>query len=249
VSNSLIISVHIHKNAGMNFKKHLIKSFDDSLLLSYGRDERILERFFTKINVPKYNKSDFDNIAIIHGHFLTDLFDSLEKDIKYAIFLRDPVERVISNYYFLKRNNYKHSHICSMIAEGLGLEEYAELNSSQNVQTFFMANKPIEHFHFVGICEEYEKSVLLFDKLFNVKGSVINSLKYYKQFVASILNKKSELVMPDSLTNNKNPDKQTTSYDISNKLRDKIIRMNLLDYDLYKKGISHFRENCVKCHV
>jgi len=249
VSNSLIVSVHIHKNAGMNFKKHLIKFFDDSLLLSYGRDERILERFFTKINVPKYNKSDFDNIAIIHGHFLTDLFDFLKRDIKYAIFLRDPVERVISNYYFFKRNNYKNSPICTMIAEGLGLEEYAELNSSQNVQSFFMANKPIECFDFVGVCEEYEKSVLLFNRLFNVKSSVINNLKYYKQCIASIFGKKNELASSDSLTSNKNPEKQTLSYDISNKLRDKIIGMNLLDYDLYKKGISHFRRNCEKFHV
>ena len=249
MSNSLIVSVHIHKNAGMNFKKHLVKVFDGSLSLSYGRDERILERFFTKIHVPKYKESDFDNIAIIHGHFLTDLFDFLEKDIKYAIFLRDPVERVISNYYFFKRNNFKNSHICTMIAEGLGLEEYAELNSSQNVQSFFLANKPIECFDFVGVCEEYEKSVLLFDRLFNVKGSMINSLKYYKQCIASIFNKKNELAMPDSLTNNKNPEKQTTIYDISNRLRDKIIGINLLDYDLYKKGNSHFRINCEKFHV
>jgi len=249
VANSLIVSVHIHKNAGMNFKKHLIKLFDGSLCLSYGRDERILERFFTKINVPKYKQKDFDSIAIIHGHFLADLFDFLSRDIKYAIFLRDPVERVISNYFFLKRNNYKHSSICTMIAEGLGLEEYAELNSSQNVQSFFMANKSIECFDFVGICEEYEKSVLLFDRLFNLKGSMKNNLKYYKQLIISFFSNKSELVLPDSLTNNKNPDKQTTLYNISDKLRKKIIGMNLMDYDLYEKGIKHFRNNCEKFNV
>jgi hypothetical protein len=245
----LIVSVHIHKNAGMNFKKHILKIFNDSLILSYGRDERILERFFTKTNVPKYKKADFDGIAIVHGHFLADLFDLLATDIKYAIILRDPVERVISNYYFLKRNNFDNSSICTMIAEGLSLEGYAELNSSQNVQSFFMANKSIERFDFVGVCEEYEKSVLLFDRLFNVKGSMKNSLKYYKQIITSIFNKKSELVMPDNLTNNKNPEKQTTYYDISDKLREKIIGLNQMDYDLYEKGKTHFRINCEKFNV
>lgn len=245
----MIISVHIHKNAGMSFKNHLIKIFGSNLLLSYGRDNRVVERFFTKKNILKYIKSDFENITIVHGHFLSDLFDSFSKTNQYAIFLRDPVERVISNYYFFKRNHYKHSPICAMIAEGMSLEEYAMLNSSINVQSFFSANKSIEQFDYVGICEEYKKSVLLFDRVFNVKNSKKNTLNYYKKIIKSRFATKNELITSDSLINNKNPDKQTQSYNISEKIRNKIINLNLLDCEIYKQGTKHFKINCKRYNV
>ena len=249
MTNNLIVSVHIHKNAGMSFKKHLMKKFDEKLHLSYGRDERVLERFFTNSNVSKYRESDFKNVAVIHGHFLADLFDFFSNEIKYAIFLRDPVERVISNYYFFKKNNYPHSPICNMISEGMGLEEYAELNSSQNVQSFFMANKCIEQFEYVGICEEYAKSVLLFDRIFNIKGSRKNDLKYYKKLIKSAFDKTGELVMHNDLTNNKNPEKQTKFYEINEKLREKILGMNSMDYDLYERGKIQFQKKCEAFNV
>ncbi len=233
----------------MNLKKHLIKKFGDKLFLSYGRDKRVLERFFTAVNVPKIKKSDLDNIAVTHGHFLADFFDSHTPEIKYAVFFRNPVERVISNYYFFKNNNFKHSPICKMIADGLSLEEYAKLRSSQNVQSFFMANKPIDRFDFVGICEEYEKSVLLFDRLFDVKGSIKNTLKYYKNIVENRFKVKSEFVLPDNLTENKNPGKKTKLYDIDDKLRNKIVELNLIDCELYKQGKEHFKRNCEKYNV
>lgn len=245
----LIVSVHVHKNAGMNFKKHLIKKFGGQLFLSYGRDKRVLQRFFTTTNVPHIKKSELDNIRIVHGHFLADLFDPLADEINYAIFFRDPVERVISNYYFFKNNYFKHSPVCKMIAEGMTLEEYAALSSSRNVQSFFMADKPLESFDYVGICEEYEKSVLLFDRLFNVKGSITNSLNYYKYFFRKRFTDKSDLVLPESLTENKNPEKQTLFYDIDENLRNNIMELNYIDHNLYKRGRKHFKQNCEKYSV
>ena len=247
--NKLIVSVHIHKNAGMHFKRHLIKIFGDKLGLSYGRDMRVLERFFSGINVPQYRMTELDNIRVVHGHFLADLFDSFSHNIKYATFLRDPVERVISNYYFFKSNHYKHSPVCNMIADGMPLEEYAKLGSSQNVQSFFMAGKPIEGFDFVGICEEYDKSVLLFDRLFQVKGTLKNTLLYYLKLIEKRFKAKSEFVLPDDLTKNINPYKHACTYDIDDNLKDKIAELNLLDHELYKRGREHFKQNCKKYHI
>ena len=180
--NDLIISVHIHKNAGMNFKKHLMKMFGRKLLLSYGKDEQVLNRFFKSFKVTDYFDKDLEKYDIIHGHFLSNRFDHIDRNLRYATFLRHPVERVVSNYYFFKRNFYKHSPICNMIANGLTLEEYIELKSSKNVQSFFIANRSIEKFDYIGICEDFKRSLLLFDKTFKLKKkypTIMNITGYF----------------------------------------------------------------------
>ena len=236
----MIVSVHIHKNGGMKFKNFLMKSYGQKLLLEYGKDNEILKRFFSGGNNPEPNIQNYENYDIVHGHFLANRFDSFP-NIELITFLREPAQRVISNYYFFKRNFYAHSPICHMIKEGLSLEEYIDLDSSKNVQSFFFANKSIQDFKFIGILEEYETSIFLMKKELDIKFSLQNQAYFYKEFLKYIKSNRKEGVMTfDKFNTNTNNDKDGSQYEISSELEEHIKMNNQLDYKLYEEAKKCF---------
>lgn len=234
------MSVHIHKNGGMQLKNFLLKSFGQKLYLEYGKDNDILERFFSggKKHNPKVE--DYSKYKIVHGHFLANKFDDFN-NIKLITFLRDPAQRVISNYYFFKRNFYNNSPICHMIRDGLTLEEYIELDSSKNVQSFFLANKPLDDFVFVGIIEEYENSINLMKKVLDIRFDIKSQCFYYKKYIEYLLKNKREKVMRfDNFSANKNSEKKANKYDVNSLLMKKILTNNEQDYELYYNAQKKF---------
>lgn len=238
----IIVSVHIHKNGGMQFKNFLLKSFGKELCLEYGKDSAVLKRFFSggQRAVPKVD--DYQKYKIVHGHFLANRFDGFE-NIELITFLRDPAQRLVSNYYFFKRNFYNHSPISHMIKDGLTLEQYIELDSSKNVQSFFLANKSIDDFKFIGILEEYESSIKIMKKIFDLKLNIEGQIFYYKECLKYILKKNKPNVMTfDKFSSNKNKDKNEKRYEISKELLEKIKQNNLLDYELYEKAKFKFNK-------
>lgn len=238
----MIVSVHIHKNGGMQFKNFLLKSFGKELCLEYGKDSTVLERFFSGGKRPEPKFDDYKPYKIVHGHFLANRFDGFE-DIELIAFLRDPAQRLVSNYYFFKRNFYNHSPICHMIKDGLTLEQYMDLDSSKNVQSFFLANKSIDDFKFIGILEEYEASIKIMKKIFNLKLNFEGQIYYYREYLKYILKKNKPKVMTsDKFSSNKNKDKNEKKYEISEVLLEKIKKNNLLDYELYENAKVKFNK-------
>lgn len=236
----MIASVHIHKNGGMEFKKFLLKSFGKKLFLEYGKDNDVLDRFFSGGKNLNPIQENYLNTKIVHGHFLANRFAEFEH-IELITFLRDPAQRLVSNYYFFKKNFYKNSPICHLIREGLTLEEYIDLDSSKNVQSFFLANKSIDDFTFIGILEDYEASLSLMKKIFNIKFSLINQIFYYKDYIKYKMQKNKPKIMTyDKYSSNKNNDKKDRSYEISDVLLEKIKNNNKLDYELYQNAQKKF---------
>lgn len=241
----MIVSVHIHKNGGMEFKKYLLKSFGHKLLLEYGQDSALLTRFFSGGERQEPAVDKYQKYKIIHGHFLSNRFDKFD-NVELVTFLRDPAQRLVSNYYFFKRNFYNHSPICHMIKDGLTLEEYIDLDSSKNVQSFFLANKSINDFKFIGILEEYEASIKIMKKIFNIKFNIKGQIVYYKEYLQYLLKRNKPKVMTfDKFSSNKNKDKNEKKYEISVELLERIKQNNLLDYELYdnaKARLNKMRE-------
>lgn len=236
----MIVSVHIHKNGGMQFKNFLLKTFGKELCLEYGKDSAILERFFSGGQRPQPKVDDYQKYKIVHGHFLANNFDSFE-NVELITFLRDPAQRLVSNYYFFKRNFYNHSPICHMIKDGLTLEQYIDLESSKNVQSFFLADKSLDDFAFVGILEEYENSIALMKKIFDIKFDVKNQYFYYKKYIEYLMKKdKPKVMIFDKFSSNKNNYKKERNYEIPPLLLEKIKKNNSLDYELYDNAQKKF---------
>lgn len=100
----MIVSCHVPKTAGTSFGELLVKNFGDRVLLDYGdrvgwdTDEGIAWRESRNL----LNKPLPSKVHCVHGHFYLSKYLSLQPNLRVVTFVRDPVERVISNFRFLR---------------------------------------------------------------------------------------------------------------------------------------------------
>jgi hypothetical protein len=160
--------------------------------------------------------------VFIHGHFVASKYDRLFPSARLVTWLRDPVERVASHYHFwLRHPNLKHPICKRLIAEKLSLAEFAEVEGMRNVHSRLLGGKDLADFDFVGITEEYDRSLALFLSLFAPGGGV--------PAVASV---------------NQHPDRGGDRYEIGEEERRRIVACNEADFALYEAGRRRFNELC-----
>lgn len=177
--NELILNIHILKTAGTTLRDLLDKE--------YGYDKSVL----IMLNKWKHNNRSLlrhirhhaKSCKVISGHFGYNLWSPITKysvlkhlkihrPISYITMLRNPVDRKISEYFFLKKLfRNKNTGITK-----LTLEEYVNSNIRKNLQTnaissgadnLNIAKRNLTKFKVVGITERFKESVLLLKKEFN----------------------------------------------------------------------------------
>lgn len=154
----MIISVHIPKCAGTSFRHILQALHGEELWANYGT-------IFTADQahsglVPA-------GTSCIHGHFLADAFDRLYPERNLITWVRNPVERVVSNYYHFLRSPDLRDDCCRKLLERrLSLRQFAELDWMRNEATRYLAGKSPVEFAFVGIAENFTASLSVFARTF-----------------------------------------------------------------------------------
>ncbi len=120
-----------------------------------------------------FYKSSARRTRCIFGHYPFGVHRYVRKPFTYITLLRDPVERVISLYYYIRRSpgHYLYKHVINM-----SLNEFATANFSQNSnnQTFLIsggsnniqtAKKNLrKFFSIVGVTERFNESLFLMKK-------------------------------------------------------------------------------------
>lgn len=226
----MIVSVHIRKSGGSSFRQELKDYYGDKLLLDYGDEigSSVLsskyKRLKSKVMLFQNRQIISKQYDIVHGHFFADKYDLLDINLQLVTFLRNPIQRVLSNYYYLKRNPYrKHPDAEPIHRKKLSLEEYIMHKDARNLQAQFLNGKKLSDFTFIGITERYEESIKLFNRVFST-------------------NLKSQYM------ENVNP-KKDKEYDITPDLLKLIITYNELDYELYQNAINIFENDLKKYNL
>jgi len=169
----LLISVHLPKTAGSSLLSSLEDHFGSKLLRDY-------EDF--PINKPVYERNryafqasldnaekNFDGIECIHGHFLPAkyLLLSNRRNVEFVTWMRDPVERVLSHYYFWRREyNPENSPPLhkKIVEEDWSLERFCFSEELKDFYTQFLFAFPLEYFSFIGITEHYDEDFAFFSQ-------------------------------------------------------------------------------------
>lgn len=160
-----LVSVHIPKSAGTSFR-HILKKV-------YGEEEvirldipllnprvRINEELYTEGTLPR-------GVRVIHGHFSpAEVMRKFPEttDLPFITWLRDPVERVISNYFYLEKRlrevlNEEGRGLNMLSKMQRSLIEYARADITRNRQTKFLEGIDLEDFEFVAIQEHYAEDL------------------------------------------------------------------------------------------
>lgn len=167
----MLISVHLPKTAGKSFQAALRTRFGDSLIEDYGT---------LPMNTPGYERNraaieaglrnadhDFAGVECIHGHFLPVkyLLMSVRRPVRFVTWMRDPVQRLLSNYHYWQRT-YRPDASPTLhrrvVEEGWSLERFCLGEEMRNMYAQFLWGFPAENLDFIGITEFYDDDLAYF---------------------------------------------------------------------------------------
>jgi hypothetical protein len=213
----MIVSVHIPKTAGSSFKALLEETYGSRLCQRY--EQKPLRRRTEGRAVEPLHIVNPEQCEVLHGHFVADTLRGIDPEAcRYAVWLRHPVERVISHYHYWQRHPDPDQPLCRAISEeGMTLEAFAQLEAMRNVQSFFLGKRPLERFDFVGITERFEESMALFNRTFGTRLETAASV-------------------------NRNPDQSSYREQIGEALYGKIEAWNSADAAIYEQASSLMAE-------
>lgn len=164
LTNIELISLHIPKTAGTSFRNILRNTYGKRsvvrLDIDHANQIRLNEKVYTKSVLPK-------KIKVIHGHFtyekLTQHFNFSEKT-PLITWLRDPVDRVISNYFFLCKiiqNKLNEDDSYDNLSPRMlkTIEEFASYKENRNVMSNFLKGADLNKFTFIGSQNNFKEDL------------------------------------------------------------------------------------------
>lgn len=168
-----LVSLHIPKTAGTSFRNSLKEIYGNTGAIRFDINQRT--------RIIKVEEQDFEakkmpnEVKVIHGHFHLDhVFEQLklEKETPIITWMRDPVQRVISNYFYLEKRlkeelNEEQKGLNILEKMQKSLIEYARTGINRNVQARYLAGFPLEKLQFVGIVEHYNSEIQRLQKIMN----------------------------------------------------------------------------------
>jgi hypothetical protein len=211
-----LISIHIPKTGGRSVRRVLKKVYGDALELRHDEED-----YTNRGRSAQPIKADFpDHIRALHVHLsvhqLMPVIDAYNP--KVITWLRDPVERVISNYYFLMRRVQEKKAKGAQLRHGdMSLLEYANHPRKDNKMVKFLDGMNLEDFYFIGLLEQLEEDIKELSSIMGWKAKV-------RTFHTN-----------DNTDYKLNNDCKTQYHEIDDKMRQEIAEINREDVELYNE--------------
>lgn len=227
-----IFSIHIPKTAGTFFGQVLQSLQPEIIFFNYGpespstriyihneplefADRNSLQPFFFD-----YLRQKDGGVAIMHGHVWEKRFWDENPDAKLLCWMREPAQRLYSHYEFFKRQpkpgNERYENFKRRKQTFL---EFATDQLNVNRQTGILDGISINELSFVGVVERVSQSLDLFSNVFGKNISV-----------------------SETFSLNKNQNRNSESYKISEEELSNIEECNLLDFQNYYQIVRTYQK-------
>lgn len=174
MSRPLLLFLHIPKTAGSTLMQIIERQYSPEAIL-------IQHQPTIHQALGALPSGAIDRFEVAMGHLWFGVHALVPRAATYITVLRDPIERVISHYYFVQQHP---EHYLHGVSRGMSLEEYVTSGCSNelaNDQTRLLAGGAIDtpsemlaiakqnlerHFAVVGLTEEFDQSLLLMQRCF-----------------------------------------------------------------------------------
>ena len=164
--NIELLSMHIPKSAGTSFYLTLQQVYGKNAVMRM--DFRpAFNRFI--VQAKPYNLEALPGeIRVLHGHMnyrIVSKYLDLNEDVKIITWIRNPVERVVSDYYYML-GRLKDSFVADPLHPGIlgrmtkSLLEFAQIAQEQNKLSKYLRGFDLRSFYFVGIVERFDEDMM-----------------------------------------------------------------------------------------
>ncbi|MBE9190340.1 sulfotransferase family 2 domain-containing protein [Gloeocapsopsis crepidinum LEGE 06123] len=201
-NDASIIFLHIPKSAGSTLNTVINRQYRKEFIFSIYGFERSEREVKTAEQFKALPETRRRNIKLLRGHIGFGLHKYLVQPSIYITLLRDPIKRVLSQYYYILRQP-EHPLYKELKTNNMSLQDYVISGIDPNVNngqtkalagvkatTIKFGEVPItlledaqkniqEHFAVVGLTEKFDESLILLQKVLGWK-----SLFYTKKNVA-----------------------------------------------------------------
>jgi hypothetical protein len=191
--------VHVPKSAGTSFQKILNKAFGDAMVLHYG---------------PRFVVGQ--KTRCIQGHCSAPNYASFAPNIRRIMWFRDPVERVVSEYFHWRRHPDIHA------LEGADLLSFACRKEMVNIYRRALDGVALSALECVCIAEQFQVGIELFRRMFGM----------------NVEDGQPQNINPDKEVGSR--------YELPDGVRQQIELANMADLELYAAAKERFAELCGK---
>ena len=180
LNNTNLIFLHIPKNGGTTLHSIIERKYPASAIF----DIKVVNN--TALNTDDFialSTKDRTKIKVLKGHMIFGLHNYLDDSSKYITFLRQPEERLLSFYNYVKKRPH-HRLYDSIFGNNLSFYDFVttiDAGDIHNAQIRWisglehgteaeMLEKALRnidtHFSFVGLLEQYNASLVMLSKLY-----------------------------------------------------------------------------------
>jgi len=149
-----LLSIHIPKTAGRTFREILKSQYGVDGVLSLDH------HYLTKHN-EQLADHPTDQYPVIHGHLPYQQISKVAlPSSRYITWLRHPVDRVISNYYYYKHSVFPAKLKRNPSAQLISIEDFIKRPKRRNIINQYLEGINLEALFFVGFQEQFNEDVV-----------------------------------------------------------------------------------------
>ena len=246
----IIIFLHIPKAAGTTLKDILCRQYERECIYELNSQSFLQSQEQFK-QLPTKEK---ENIQLLMGHMYFGLHEFLPSPSTYITMLRNPVEKVISYYYFVSKLT-THPDYELIKSQNISLKSYCAMGrvNMSNTQTRFLAGENFsgvndesemleqakknldEHFSLVGITEKFDETLILMKQKLGWKS---NPYYYRRNTNRGSAYKQAEVSEDTLATIRQYNQLDLELYDYANELFERDLSM--IDRSKFKRSAKQF---------
>jgi hypothetical protein len=165
----MFISIHIPKTAGTALAKIFEDTSKRRVMFDYGSEWDIVSVRTCPPEVKEHSDFIRNYFWYLHGHFHYLKYADVFSGSPVITTVRDPVERVISQYLHVLRSGDRNIKQHKLVMDGdINVVDFAKFKYIGNAQWYYLEGRPIKDYDFIFVQDRLEYSLNKFCNRLNM---------------------------------------------------------------------------------